>query len=245
MSGTPGYDYSNIENDWLEFGFCLSAENRRYLQRLSKNVANNYSLSDHDAHEDLVFDLWRIMGRKSPAYLENGEIKIAGDTEPLKTVTENMLPQLNKSLQNAVDILHRLPESEVFRAIILDSVGENEDFSAQVSGLFDLAETISRASEFRGKAGKRRRPDWVRNFCVAGQKYWHKHGMGGTKLNFSAPNPPAITKWMEQVFTELRAYRIQVDRSFKDYRTSSPAALRKVAQALPAFRPPNEAEKGV
>lgn len=239
MTETQEYDYSDIEKDWLDSRFRMTAENRRELQRLSHNIAETYSISDRDAHEDLVFDLWRIMGRQSQTYLENGTIKIAADTEPLKSVTEKMLPQLNKSLQNAVDILHRLPESEVFRAIILDSVDEDEDLSDQVSGLFRLAETISRASEFRGKAGKRRRPDWVKNFCVAGQKYWYKHRMGGTKLNFSAPNPPAITKWMERVFTELRAYRIQVDRSFKDYRTSSPAALRKVAQALPAFRPPN------
>ena len=54
MAGTQEYDYSDIKNDWLDSGFRMSAENRRELQRLSHNIAETYSISDRDAHEDLA-----------------------------------------------------------------------------------------------------------------------------------------------------------------------------------------------
>lgn len=244
MSDEQIYDYSNFGSDWLDFGFRLSDVHKKELQAISSRIAEEHGIANSETHVDLVFKLWRIMGRQSRTYLDNGSIKIAADVEPLKSVTENVFPKLDKLLSEAVEILHEATGNEVFRTILLDAAEGGGDPGDQVSALFGLAETVAKAAEFKGKPGKRRRPDWVKNFCLACQAFWYSNDLGGTKLNYKATTPPAIVNWLEQIFKELRDYRKQVDHSFNGPRCSSLGTMRKVAQDLPAFRPPNEGETG-
>ncbi len=244
-SGDERYDYSALDDVRRSFGFCLTAEQRADLQAISRRVAEAHNITNREAHSDFVFELWRIMDTQSRTYIEKGEIKIAADTETLKTATEDIFPELNRCLSRAVDILHDAEGNETFLAILLEAAEDDGNPGDQIWSLFGLADTVAKAAEFSGKPGRRRRPDWVENFCRACQRFWHSHGTGGTKINFKAPRPPAIARWLEQLFAELRDFRIEIAPSFTGYRPSSTSAMKKVAQSLTAFRPPREDEKGV
>ena len=242
------YDYSAFDASRRSFGFRLDDQKRIDLFQISQRVAEEHGIVEAGmlaAHHRLVLELWHHMGTQSRTYLEDGALKIAADAPHQKSATEDILPRLNKHLSQVVELLHQGAENEVFLTLVHDAAAEDDEPGDQVWALFKFAETIERASKFKGRAGRRRRPDWVKDFCVSCQRFWSEQELGNTSLGFDAPNPPKITIWLEQLFEELRAYRRKVDPSFTLARTSSVSAMKKVAKTLPAYRPPNTGENGV
>jgi hypothetical protein len=249
MRGQGGakFDYSKYDADRRSFGFRLDDAMRVELFQISQRVARSHGIQDPtilESHHRLDLELWRHMGTRSRTYLEDGVIKIADDVPHLKTVTAEILPKLNKHLSRAVALLHEAAENDVFLTLIHDAAGQADEPADQVWGLIKFAETVDRAAKFKGGPGRNRRPDWVEAFCIGCQRFWSEHQLGGTSLNFDAPNPPKVAEWLNQIFEELRAYRMTVDPEFTGLRASTTQAMKKVAQTLPAYRTGRGSENG-
>lgn len=233
-------DYSEFDADRRSFPYRLTWKDFFRLHRISRRVAGKHGIKDAKAREShlrLIFELWTHMSSQSRTYLEDGSIKIAADAPDLKSVTEDILPDLNKHLSKVVELLHKMEGNEVFLTLLMDAAAEDDSPADQIWGLIAFAETVARAEEFKGKPGKKRNPDWVTEFCISCQRFWYEQELGTTRFNFRAPNPPPICTWVLMLFRELRDYRTTVDSSFQRPRAAVDSALESAAKNLPAYRP--------
>lgn len=97
--------------------------------------------------------------------------------------------------------------------------------------MFILAEI----EKYEGRVGNRQVPDWLEEFCVHSQRFWHAEKGGGTRIIFEAQRQTRITPWVEDVYVSLtKRLNIAVPLS----------RLKGIARNVPAYRPDAEPNNG-
>ncbi|SMX25038.1 hypothetical protein [Boseongicola aestuarii] len=252
-------DDSDLANfrDVLEYNMVFSWGNESTLEDLTEKdldrfrafgdpIAEKFGISNKAAHFHLIAFLWNHATEESPVDFDNGIITAYADNKNVKDTFEDHFYPLRTALRRAQKIIDDAQGER--NGIILKAMWSAQpDLSKlqqEYAGFKAFAATVERASMFSGTPGRPKRPRWVETFCRTCQVFWYMYGSGGTRLNYKAPKKPMIAVWAENLFEEFQKHLVETEPQLPKERRSSISVMHKVAQELPAYRPPKTSSFG-
>lgn len=198
---------------------------RHKLQEFAADVALEFDFEDVDLLHAFLVRMWLLMEAGSAVVIANSKA-VAPTDQPEFKPTREQLERLRDHLAEAAAILRGVPNNETLGAALHHS-DRTGAMDQQYQALLELLETSDRAASLEGRAGRRPNEDWVRDFCIACQRFWHLSGKTGTAIVFHTAFPTAITRWVERVYVGLRRLKGQRNDLSK---------LKSVAKTVTAYR---------
>ncbi len=203
----------------------ISDEQMRDLRDFATENALGHGFDDVDSLRSFLVEMWLLMDMGSAVHVAGDRVAVPSDQPEFKP-TREQLKRLCQHLEAAAAILREVPENETLGAALhhCDHTGQLDE---QYQSVMSLLDTCQNAASLEGRAGRRSNEDWVRDFCIACQKYWKGSGKDGSSIVFNTEFPTPITRWAESVYAGLRRLRGERDDLSK---------LRSAAKSISAYR---------
>ncbi|MEO0621841.1 MAG: hypothetical protein AAF183_06385 [Pseudomonadota bacterium] len=203
------------------------------LGDINARLVETYGFADHDRHFHFLAEAAFIIQGYSSIRIAGRHVTVPSDMPTFKEAAAKFQKAMQKvdELSEAVfDIrsnatadtllFHFDPERETLKLMKL--------LARAMSILVEI-------EKYEGKVGNRAAPDWVEDFCIHCQRFWHDERGGGTRIIFEAERRTKITPWVEDVYVSL-AQRLNVEIPL--------SRVKGVARNVPAYRADAEPNKG-
>ncbi|NOC91930.1 hypothetical protein [Ruegeria sp. HKCCD6604] len=201
MNDEPEYDYSDFPNTWLWDGRPLTSDQRSALAAINEEMCNKHNIQARAEHEELLYDLVRLINTRSVVREIDGNISPPKDQPTIKDARKSIKTAATK-LGQAYEAVFALVGNETVRAALerMERFDEIPELNSKVG---ELHEILTEAAEFEGKGGSRENPDWVNEFCVKCQEFWFRHMSGGTTLPYRTGTDNLFSIWVNHLYDKL------------------------------------------
>lgn len=196
------------------------------LGDINERIAGAYGIEDHDRHLQYLAEAAFIIQGFSGIRIDGRFVTVPSDLTPFKEVASKFQKATQKVEELSAAVF------DIRSDATADTLLFHFDPQRQTSELMKmLGRTMSILAEinnYEGRVGNRPVPEWIEEFCVHSQRFWHDVKGGGTRIIFEEERQTRITPWVEDVFISLTK-RLKIDVPI--------SRLKGVARNVPAYRP--------
>lgn len=192
---------------------------------INLRIAQEYGFADRDRHFAYLAQAAFIIQGYSGIRIDGGLVTVPSDLTPFKEAAAKFQKAMQKveELQNAIfDI-----RSDATADTLLFHFDPERETSQLMKMLGRAMFILVEIENFEGQVGNRPVPDWLEEFCIHSQKFWHSEQGGGTRIIFEQARRTKITPWVEDVYVSLTR-RLNIDVPV--------SRLKGIARNVPAYR---------
>lgn len=197
------------------------------LGDINARIAEKYGFEDHDRHFTYLAGAAFLIQRFSGIRIDGKYVIVPSDLTPFKDAAAKFQRAMQKVDELSVAIFDIRSDATADTLLFhFDPQRETSNLMKMLGrAMFILVEI----EKYEGRVGNRPVPDWLEEFCVHSQRFWHTEKGGGTRIIFEEERQTKITPWIEDVYVSLtNRLNIAVPLS----------RLKGVARNVPAYRPP-------
>jgi hypothetical protein len=196
------------------------------LGDINNRIVETYGFEDRERHFRYLSEAAFIIQGYSGIRIDGRLVTVPSDLTPFKEAAAKFQRAMQKVDELSMAIF------DIRSDATADTLLFHFDSARETSGLMKmLGRTmfiLAEIEKYEGRVGNRQAPDWLEEFCVHSQRFWHAEKGGGTRIIFDAERRTRITPWVEEVFVSLtKRLNIEVPLS----------RLKGVARNVPAYRP--------
>ena len=203
------------------------------LTDINARIAEKYGFEDHDRHFSYLAEAAFIIQGYSGIQINDRFVTVPSDLTPFKETATKFQRAMQKvdELSNAIFEIR----SDATADTLLAHFDPRRETSQLMNMLGRTMHILVQIEALEGQVGNRPIPDWLREFCVHSQRFWHEEKGGGTRIIFEQARQTKITPWVEDVYVSLTT-RLNVDVPL--------SRLKGVARNVPAYRADAEPNNG-
>jgi hypothetical protein len=206
------------------------------LGDINNRIVETYGFEDRDRHFRYLAEAAFVIQGYSGIRVDGQFILTPSDLTPFKEAAAKFQRAMQKvdELSTAIfDI-----RSDATADTLLFHFDPQRETSALMKMLGRTMFILAEIEKYEGRVGNRQVPDWLEEFCIHSQRFWHTEKGGGTRIIFEAGRRTKITPWIEDVYVSLTK-RLNVNTPL--------SRLKGVARNVPAYRSakrPNNRDTG-
>lgn len=196
------------------------------LGDINAHIAERYGFKDQGRHFVYLAGAAFIIQGYSGIRIDGKYVTVPSDLTPFKEVAI----KFQRAMQKADELSSAIFDirSDATADALLSHFDPERETSQLMKMLGRAMFVLVEIEKFEGQVGNRPVPDWLEEFCVHSQKFWHSEQGGGTRIIFEKARQTKITPWVEDVYVSLtKRLNIGVPVS----------RLKGIARNVPAYRP--------
>lgn len=203
------------------------------LGDINVRLATKYGFEDRDRHFAYLASAAFMIQGYSDIRIDGKRVTVPSDLSPFKDAAAKFQRAMQKvdELSTAIFAIR----SDATADTLLSHIDPERETSVLMKMLGRAMFILVEIEKYEGQVGNRPVPDWLKEFCVHSQRFWHAEKGGGTRIIFEQGRQTRITPWVEDVYVSLtRRLNINVPLS----------RLKGIARNVPAYRPNAEPNDG-
>lgn len=195
------------------------------LDDINVRLTTTYSFEDRDRHLAYLAGAAFIIQGYSGIRIDGKHVTVPSDLPPFKEAAAKFQRAMQKvdELSAAIFAIR----SDATADTLLFQLDPARETSALMKMLGRAMFILAEIEKYEGQVGNRPVPDWLNEFCVHSQRFWHAEKGGGTRIIFEQDRQTKITPWVEDVFVSL-THRLNIDVPL--------SRLKGIARNVPAYR---------
>lgn len=195
------------------------------LGDINVRLATTYGFEDRDRHFAYLVGAACIIQGYSGIRIDGKHVTVPSDLPPFKEAAAKFQRAIQKvdELSTAIFAIR----SDATADTLLSHLDPARETSALMKMLGRAMFILAEIEKYEGQVGNRPVPDWLQEFCVHSQRFWHAEKGSGTRIIFEQGRQTRITPWVEDVFVSL-THRLNVEVPL--------SRLKGVARNVPAYR---------
>lgn len=196
------------------------------LGDINARLTKTYGFEDRDRHFAYLAGAAFIIQGYSGIRIDGKRMTVPSDLPPFGDAAAKFQRAMQKvdELSTAIFAIR----SDATADTLLSHLDPQRETSALMKMLGRAMFILVEIEKYEGQVGNRPVPDWLKDFCVHSQRFWHAEKGGGTRIIFEQDRQTKITPWVEDVYVSLTR-RLNIDVPL--------SRLKGIARNVPAYRP--------